>query len=226
MMRFVLMRFIVAALFCLTFAAAASAAGGIRYFEDPVYVKINKDDEHPMDDLITLAAEGDARAQFILGDLYSKGKGGLAKNRVKAHYWFEISARHGFTPAFVRLGALAKHNHDYVGACQWYKLDADHAQGKEAAWSKSEYQRLSKSLSRSALKEALDGADDWLKHQRDAMRLILANEENARKTLPPPDLGENPPAKDDAKDKDKNKDDEKTAVKEPDTSRKESHYNE
>src|SRR5205807_2654695 len=106
MMRFVSMRFVLAILFCLSFAGCA-AAGGIHYYEDPVYVKINKDDQHPMDDLITLAAEGDARAQFILGDLYSKGKGGLAKNRVKARYWFEISARHGFTPSFVRLGALA-----------------------------------------------------------------------------------------------------------------------
>jgi hypothetical protein len=215
-----------AALICLSFVAAAHAAG-IRYYEDPVYVKINKDDEHPMDDLITLAAEGDARAQFILGDLYSKGKGGLARNRVKARYWFEISARHGFTPAFVRLGALAKHSRDYIGAVQWYKLDADHAKGKEGAWSKSEYQRLAKSLSKNALKEALNGADDWLKHQREAMREILASEEHARQTLPPPDLGDGP-----NKDADRggDSDDKKTAVKDdkndPDIPKKETHYNE
>lgn len=219
-----MMRLILVALFCLSFAAVADAAG-IHYFEDPVYVKINKDDEHPMDDLITLAAEGDARAQFILGDLYSKGKGGLARNSVKARYWFEISARHGFTPAFVRLGALAKHNRDYIGACQWYKLDADHAEGKEGAWSKSEYQRISKSLSRNALREAEDGAKAWLSAQKDAMHAILKNEETARQTLPPPDLGDTPVKKDDAK-KDGVEKDEKTAVKEETPQKREQHYNE
>ena len=218
-------RFVCLAIACLSFCAVTAQAAGIRYYEDPVYVKINKDDEHPMDDLITLAAEGDARAQFILGDLYSKGKGGLARNRVKARYWFEISARHGFTPAFVRLGALAKHSRDYIEAAQWYKLDADHANGKEEAWSKSEFQRISKSLSRNAQKDAENGAKAWISRQSDAMHVILSNEENARKTLPPPDLGDTPAAKGDTKKDTDKKDDEKTAVKEETTPKKE-HYNE
>jgi hypothetical protein len=201
---------------CGLFLCAAHAQAAVPYLPDPVYVKINKDDPHPMDDLITLAAEGDARAQYILGDLFSKGKGGLAKNRIKAHYWFEVSARHGYTPAFVRLAALAKHSRDYIGAYQWYTLDAENAKGREAAWSKSELQRLSRSLSRGAMKEAKQGADNWLDAQRDAMRIILSNEKTARDTLPPPDLGED--------------EDKKTAevkVKEPPaTPKKEHHYNE
>ncbi len=222
-------RLLFLALCCLAFFATDALAAGIRYYEDPVYVKLNKDDELPMQDLMTLASEGDARAQFILGDLYSKGKGGLEKNRVKAHYWFEISARHGFTPAFFRLGALAKHNHDYVLACQWYALDADHSTGKEAAWSKSELQRLSKSLAPDAFREARQGAKDWLKRQPEAMAVILKDEANARKTLPPPDLGEDDgkngkDKKDAAKEKKAAKDD-KTAVKEPEDTRKEFHYN-
>lgn len=215
------------ALLCLILSAGAAEAAGIRYLEDPVYVKINKDDELPMQDLMTLAREGDPRAQYILGDLYSKGKGGLAKNRVKAHYWFEISARHGFTPAFIRLGALAKHNHDYIEACQWYKIDADHTSGREAAWSKSEFQRLSKSLSPAALRDAVKGAHDWLGSQREAMAVILKDEETARATLPPPDLGDDDKDKDkkDKKDKKDQKED-KTAVKQEASPRKEIHYNE
>jgi hypothetical protein len=218
------------ALCCLVFAAPVAKASGIRYLEDPVYTPLNKDDPLPMEDLMTLASDGDARAQYILGDLYSKGKGGLARNRVKAHYWFEISARHGYTPAFIRLAALAKHNRDYVLACQWYKLDADNSKGKEQAWSKSELQRLSKSLSPDAFRQSQNDAKNWLKRQREAMSIILKDEKTARDTLPPPDLGE-----DDEKDKDKDKSkdakdkkankEDKTAVKEPEATRKEFHYN-
>lgn len=213
-------RIFLLALFCLSVCAAAQAAG-VRYLEDPVYIKLNKDDEHPMSDLMTLAAGGDARAQFILGDLYSKGKGGLARNRVKARYWFEVSARHGYTASFIRLAALAKRSRDYIGAYQWYTLNADHGNRREAAWSKSELQRLSLSLSKGAVKEAKDGAKKWLAGQTEAMRTILQSERLARETLPPPDLGEKSKTE---------KKDEKTAVKDtpktPETPRKEHHYNE
>jgi TPR repeat protein len=211
-------RILLLTLLCLSLCAGAAQAAGVRYLEDPVYIKLNKDDEHPMSDLMTLAAGGDARAQFILGDLYSKGKGGLAKNRVKARYWFEISARHGYTAAFIRLAALAKRSRDYIGAYQWYTLNAENAGRREAAWSKSELQRLGRSLSKGAVKEAKDGAKKWLAGQAEAMRAIQQNERIARETLPPPDLGE--------KNKTEKKD-EKTAVKDtPETSRKEHHYNE
>jgi TPR repeat protein len=227
-------RLLYIALCCLVSFTPGAKAASFRYLEDPVYVKLNKDDPLPMEDLMTLASDGDARAQYILGDLYSKGKGGLARNRVKAYYWFEISARHGYTPAFIRLAALAKHNRDYILACQWYALDADHSGGKEAAWSKSELQRLSKSLSPDAFHEAKQDAKDWLKRQREAMSVILKDEKTSRETLPPPDLGDDDDEKGKDKDKDKSKDtvkdkkaarDEKTAVKEPETPRKEFHYN-
>jgi TPR repeat protein len=213
-------RILLIALFVLSVGAAAQAAG-VRYYEDPVYVKINQDDEHPMDDLMLLAKRGDARAQFILGDLYSKGKGGLARNRVKARYWFEVSARHGYTASFIRLAALAKRSRDYIGAYQWYTLNAEHAGKREATWSKSELQRLGRSLSKGAVREARDGAKAWLAGQSVAMRSILQDERIARETLPAPDLGEHD---------NETKKDEKTAVKEtpetPETSRKEHHYNE
>ena len=213
-------RILLLSLLFLSLCAPAQAAV-VRYLEDPVYIKINKEDEHPMDDLMLLAKGGDARAQFILGDLYSKGKGGLAKNRVKARYWFEISARHGYTAAFIRLAALAKRSRDYIGAYQWYTLNAEHAGGREAAWSKSELQRLGLSLSKGAVKEAKDGAKKWLGGQTMAMQAIQQNERTARETLPAPDLGEKDKA---------NRKDEKTAVKDtpktPETPRKEHHYNE
>src|ERR1700722_15856839 len=98
------------------FPATEARAETTKYYQDPVYVKIAKDEPPPMDDLTALAEQGDVRAQYILGDLYGKGKGGLAKNHVLAQYWFETAARHGYTAAFIRLAALAKHENDEAEA--------------------------------------------------------------------------------------------------------------
>jgi Sel1 repeat len=111
--------------------ALAENAAMMKYQEDPVYKSIAPDDPHPMEDMIKLANECDARAQYILGDLYAKGKGGLPKNAKKGAEWFEKAARGGYPQAFVRLGALSKRAEDYAGAYKWYMLGAEYAPG---AW--------------------------------------------------------------------------------------------
>lgn len=94
----------------------------IRYFSDPPYQAIGDQAEHPMSDLQKLADQGDARAQFILGDLYAKGKGGYKKDAEQAAQWFERSARQGNMHSLVRLAALAKNTGHPVEAYMWYTL--------------------------------------------------------------------------------------------------------
>jgi TPR repeat protein len=100
----------------------AAAEADLKYYPDPVYKKLNADDHLPMDDILDLARQGDVRAQFIMGDLYSKGKGGVAQDLAEARHWFGESAIHGYSHSFIRLAALAKREDKPAEAWQWYTL--------------------------------------------------------------------------------------------------------
>ena len=212
---------IVCILFCLMLAAPFCAkASGIRYYEDPVYVKLNADDEHPMQDLVMLAQRGDARAQFILADLYAKGKGGLAKSLVKGRFWFESSARHGVSAAFIRLAALSRRAGDEVSAFKWYTLSVDLAGGKEAKWSRDARARLVRDahMTPADINSGKDAARIWKAQQGEALRALQKKEQIARETQPEPDLDDKPKDKTPAKGK--------TARQEPPQRQQEYRYNE
>ena len=119
MMRYFL-SFILAAV--LSFGLATPACADLKYFPDPPYQKLNADDPPAMDEMLQLAKEGDVRAQFIIADMYEKGKGGLEQNLAEARHWFETSALHGYNYSFVRLAAIAKHQGKPAEAWQWYTL--------------------------------------------------------------------------------------------------------
>lgn len=119
MMRHFLLIFLLMGLY------TATAKADIPYHQDPVYKEIHGDDQTPMDDIIDYAKTGDVRAQFILGDLYAKGKGGLPQNTKEARRWFEESASHGYAHSFIRLAALAKRENKPVEAWKWYTLAID-----------------------------------------------------------------------------------------------------
>lgn len=106
----------------------------VIFYQDPVFKPLNADDPHPMTDLTNLAEGGDVRAQFIIGDLYAKGKGGLVKNEETAAHWFSMSAINGYGASFIRLAALAKHKGDMVQAYSWYDLGADLAGGDDGRY--------------------------------------------------------------------------------------------
>ena len=72
------MRYLLPALIALVLLAPPARA--MEYYSDPVYKLLNKDDHHPMEDMVNLAEQGDTRAQFIMGDLYAKGKGDVGLN--------------------------------------------------------------------------------------------------------------------------------------------------
>jgi TPR repeat protein len=143
--------------------AAFPALAGIEYYEDPVYKSLNAEDHHPMEDMLLMAEEGDARAQFILGDLYAKGKGGFERSSKKARHWFGESAKNGYSYSFIRLAAMAKHEKKPVEAYQWYTLALKYSSGKERAWASEARTQLEKEakLIPEELKKARDQAQDW-----------------------------------------------------------------
>lgn len=144
MKKFLLKKFLTltALIAAVSFAAAPVAAAGIKYYEDPVYQKLAPDDHLPMEDMMMLAEDGDVRAQYIMGDLYSKGKGGFAKNLRKAREWFETSARNGYAFSFIRLAALAKRQRNPADAYQWYTLAMKHCKGEDRAWAQKARDQL------------------------------------------------------------------------------------
>ena len=95
---------------------------GIEYQADPVYSAVIDGSEHPLQGLFELANEGDPRALFILGDLYSKQKGGAEKNLEVANLMFEHSAKLGAPESLIRLAALAKARGDAPAAYKWYEV--------------------------------------------------------------------------------------------------------
>jgi len=94
----------------------------VMFESDPVYQKLADEDSHPMEEMIELAKQGNVRAQFVLGDLYSKGKGGLGQDLNKARKYFEDSAIHGYNYALVRLAALEKRTKNPLEAWKWYTI--------------------------------------------------------------------------------------------------------
>lgn len=141
-------------------AASPAAAEKIKYYQDPVYQQLIKGDPHPMSDLLGLAEENDVRAQFILGDLYAKGKGGLSKNEKKAAYWFEQSAKRGYAPSFVRLAALSKRRGDKVEAYKWYTLATESFRsGADRKY--AEKARTALGIGNAEAKQAKKAADAW-----------------------------------------------------------------
>lgn len=89
------------------------------------------------------ARDGDARAQYALGDLYRRGKG-VGANAALAAEWIRKAARAGHRPARTALGELHLAGHgvrrDLASAWAWFRLAAaagDQWAGNQAnrAWS-------------------------------------------------------------------------------------------
>lgn len=158
------------------FAAPQALAEKIKYKPDPAYEKMAEGDSHPMDDMIALAEGGDVRAQFILGDLYSKGKGGLKRNTTKARHWFEQSAYHGYGASFIRLAALDKRAKKPEEAYKWYTLCMDALRGDARKWCDKSRDDLVKSakLDRAKIRAAKKKADTWHQDKKAALEAAAA----------------------------------------------------
>lgn len=75
-----------------------------------------------------LAEKGDARAQYLLGQLYAKGLG-LAQNFYEAARWYRKGAEQGDPMSQAALGQSYEYgrgvSRNYAEAARWYRLGAD-----------------------------------------------------------------------------------------------------
>ncbi len=76
----------------------------------------------------TLAAQGNARAQYNLGVMYRKGHG-VPQDHVEAIRWLRKAAEQGLTPAQHGLGVMYSKGHgvpqDYAEAMRWWRKAAE-----------------------------------------------------------------------------------------------------
>jgi len=79
-------------------------------------------------ELEPLAKQGDAKAQYGLGFMYSQGQG-VPKDYKKAAKWYKLSAEQGYADAQNSLGVMYQNgsgvSQDYKTAVKWYRLAAD-----------------------------------------------------------------------------------------------------
>lgn len=155
--------YLLAVFICAGFAAPAFAQA--KHLSDPVYEKMAPEDPHPMEDLLLLGKDGDTRAQFILGDLYGKGKGGLPRSVKKSREWFEKSARGGYAQSFIRLAALEKRVNKPEDAYKWYTLAIETLPSAERRWPQRARDALVKEhgMSSAQIRASRQAAQDWKK---------------------------------------------------------------
>jgi localization factor PodJL len=95
--------------------------------KSPVKVEMPPDSVGPLA-LRQAAADGDARAQFEIGAIYSEGKV-VPQDFKQASVWYERAAEQGFAPAEYRLGNLYETGKgvakDFEQAHLWYERAAD-----------------------------------------------------------------------------------------------------
>jgi len=74
------------------------------------------------------AAQGNAKAQFYLGDIYRDGEG-VVPDDAEAVKWYKLSAAQGHASAQLDLGNMYTKGHgvveDFAEAMKWYKLAAE-----------------------------------------------------------------------------------------------------
>ena len=154
---------------CLVIAMPAMAEN-IDYISDPLYEPLG--DTHPLEELFELAEDGDARAQYILGDLYGKGKGGVSQNIPLAKMLFAHSAKGGSGQALIRLAAIAKIEKDLTAAYQWYDLAVDHLDnGPTRDWAENQQDTLNEKLDRDQKRAAKNAAEGWEENDLTPLKL-------------------------------------------------------
>lgn len=142
----------------------------ITYFSDPEFAPTYEGATHSLAHLQGLAEKGDKRAQFILGDLYAKGKGGFPKDLETARLWFEKSGRQHYAHSFVRLAALEKREEKSVEAYKWYILGLRPAKKESKQLytyikGKMEQLKTNAALDRDDLRTAEKLAKNWKKQK-------------------------------------------------------------
>ena len=101
-----------------------------EYFNNPSYQKIidamidereREENLKTFDDYLEAAQNGDEKAQYAVGNIYSVGNLEVDKDEEKAVYWWEQSAENGNDDAMKRLGEYYKKSRQKEKAVIWYR---------------------------------------------------------------------------------------------------------
>lgn len=84
-----------------------------------------EDSDEDMENLLLLAEQGDAKAQYNLGRAFSEGHS-VEQDYEQAFYWYKLAADQGYDPAQVSLGNMYLFargvEQDHEQAFYWYRL--------------------------------------------------------------------------------------------------------
>jgi TPR repeat protein len=83
-------------------------------------------------ELNPLAKAGNAEAQYLLGVMYSHGRG-IKGNEAESARWYEAAARQGHPEAAFNLGFMLYQQEKFAEAAPWLKLAADQGNGMAAS---------------------------------------------------------------------------------------------
>jgi hypothetical protein len=103
------------------------------YLEDGLDAYIRKDYKEALRFYRLSAEQGDAWAQYQLGEIYDKGQG-VPQDYKEAVKWFRLAAEQGHVYAQRQLGDMYYFNErgvlqDYKEAVKWYRLSAEQGNG-------------------------------------------------------------------------------------------------
>ena len=117
-----LKRFLLAVILACGLSAPAWAG-----FDEGVVAYERGDYKTAYNELLPLAEQGDAAAQFYLGFMYETGQG-VAQDDAEAVKWYRRAAEQGDADAQNNLGLMYEYGEgvaqDYVQAHMWYSLAA------------------------------------------------------------------------------------------------------
>ena len=122
--------------------------------------EFDKASTEKFDKISTLAEQGDAKAQFNLGLMYSKGQG-VTQDSKQAVKWYRKAAEQGDVDAQYNLGLMYASGkgvtQDYVLAHMWWDIAA--SSGYESAVKNRD--RVAEEMSPSQIEKAHEMAREW-----------------------------------------------------------------
>ena len=128
--------------------------------------EFDKASTEKFDKASTLAEQGNASAQFNLGNMYNDGKG-VTQDYKQAEKWYRKAAEQGLAPAQGNLGFMYGMGQGVVqdnkSAHMWFNIAAKNGNSKKEAKNRD---IIAKEMTPSQIAEAQDMAREWMaKHQ-------------------------------------------------------------
>lgn len=108
-----------------------------------------------------LAKQGNAEAQYNLGEAYSKGDGGLKEDKQEAFNWYERAANAGYMDAQMAMGFIYRGGEgipmDKIMSYMWFEVASK--KGNESAFNLRN--NVAWSMTEPEIREARKRASEW-----------------------------------------------------------------